>query len=73
MVWVDHGGVAARAELRVELEELLVAQMEEVDLGVEEGRVHVLVQLPVPVVHKSLYGQAPIVQCLFITMDLRDF
>jgi hypothetical protein len=29
-------------------EELLVSQVEQVDLGIVEGRVHVLVQLTVP-------------------------
>ncbi len=40
---VDHGGVAPRAEVRVELEEFLVAQMKQVDLGVVEGGVDMLV------------------------------
>jgi hypothetical protein len=49
VVRIHHGCVATRAELRIELEELLVSEVKEIDLRVVEGRVHVLVQLPVPV------------------------
>jgi len=44
---VDHLGVVARAQVGKVLEELLVAQVEEVALWIVEAWVHVLVELPV--------------------------
>ena len=44
---VDHLGVAARAEVGIVDEELLVAEVEEVALRVVEGRMDLSVDLPV--------------------------
>ena len=56
MPGVHHGGVAARAEVRVVVVELLVSEVEKVTLGVVESREHLRVdfsvsfsQLPVEV------------------------
>ena len=45
---IVHGGVSADTEAGVLGEELLVAQVQQVDLGVVQRRVHVLVQLTIP-------------------------
>ena len=47
MLWIYHGCVVPVAKLRVALEELLVAEVEQVALGVVQARVAVLVQVAV--------------------------
>ena len=53
MVGVAHGPVAAGAELLLLPVELLVAPVQQVDLGVVEGRVVLLVALPVDVAQEA--------------------
>jgi hypothetical protein len=68
MIGVDHGDVATGAELRIDLEELLVAQVQQVDLGIVEGWVHVLIQLTVPE-HKTYFNIRPPYTCLPTVAD----
>ena len=58
MLWISHSRVGPVAEVRVPLEELLVAQVKQIALWIVQTRVGVLVQVSVSVTTLKLTIQA---------------